>query len=59
MVHGRSRKREVYRNFRANILRKRGGGRITDEEKLRCDAAAHAVLGIRADPQAQVSGPLQ
>ena len=58
MVHRRSHKGEVYRKFRLNILRERGGGRITDEERLRCVAAAHAVVGIRADPQAQVSGPL-
>ena len=58
MVHTRSHKAEVYRKFRAEILRTRGGGRITEEESLRCDAAAHAVVGIRADPQAQVSGPL-
>ena len=58
MVHTRSHKVEVYRKFRAEILRTRGGGRITKEESLRCDAAAHAVVGIRADPQAQVSGPL-
>ena len=47
------------RKFLRNILRERGGGRITDEERLRCVAGADAVVGIRADPQAQVSGPLQ
>ena len=59
MVHTRSHKAKVYREFRAKLLSTRGGGRITDEERLRCVAAAHAVVGIRADPQAQVSGPLQ
>ena len=57
-MHTRSRKARRYRELRAEILRKRGGGRITEEERLRCVAAAHAVVGIRADPQAQVSGPL-
>ena len=59
MVHRRSHKVEVYRKFLRNILRERGGGRITEEERLRCVAAAHAVVGIRADPQAEVRGPLQ
>ena len=58
MVHTRSRKARRYRELRAGVLRKRGGGRITEEEKSRLVAAAHASLGIRADPQAQVSGPV-
>ena len=49
----------VARRFRANILRKRGGGRITAEEMSRCVAAARAALGVRADPPSRsVSKPL-